>query len=141
MVWLPRLLLVLCNVFLKLGIVPCVVFFLTIVIAGDPAQFSTNPNRSVGCIDIGDWGRNRVSSSLITGISLLFLFSSFLVRNFSTLGIIRRGCFLSLDLGFFNPRVFHRAARGTNFCYSNICWSRTSRTVLIYFSSNCTRPE
>ena len=74
-------------------------------------------------------------------MSLLFLFPSFPVRGFNAYGMVKRGHFLSLDLGFFNPRVFHRVAQDTSFGYSGICWPETSRTVLIHLSSNGARPE
>ena len=74
-------------------------------------------------------------------MSLLFLLSSFSVRGFSALGMVKRGCFLSSNLGFFNLRVFHKAAWGISFGYSSICWPKTSKIVLIYLSSDDARPE
>ena len=74
-------------------------------------------------------------------MSPLFLFLSFLIGNFSALGMVKRGYSLSSDFGFFNPRVFYRAAWGTSFGYSSVCWSETSRTVLIHLSSDGARPE
>ena len=70
-----------------------------------------------------------------------FLLPSFLIGNFSALGMVKRGRFLSSDLGFFNSRVFYRATRGTSFGYSSVCWPRTYRTVLIHLLSDGARLE
>ena len=74
-------------------------------------------------------------------ISPLFLLPSFFIGGFTALGIVRKGRFLSLDLRFFNPKVFHRATRGTSFGYSIVCWPRTPKTLLNHLSSDGARPE
>ena len=129
------------NVFLRLRTVFYVVSLLTTVVVGDLAQFSADPNRKVRRIDTSNWGRNRAFLSLIMTMSLLFLLPSFSVRGFSTFEIVKRGCFLSLDLGFFNLKVFYRATWGTSFGYNSICWLETSKTVLIHLLSSRARPE
>ena len=116
---------------------------LVIVETGNMTQVLASRTGNVGDIDLGGWGGTTVvSSSLVFQATLLlFLLPSFSVGGFNTLVMVRRGRFLSPNLGFFYPRVFHRAARGTSFSYSSVCWPRTSRTVLIHLSSAGARPE
>ena len=113
----------------------------TTVVAGNLAQLFAGANKRAGRIDTGDWGGNRASSSLLVAVSPLFLLPSFLIGGFSTLGMVKRGRFLRLDLGFFKPGVFHRAAQGTSFGNSGACWPETSRTMLIHLLSDGMRPE
>ena len=116
---------------------------LVIVETGNMTQVLASRAGNVGGIDLGGWGGTKVvSSPLVFQATLLLpLLPSFSVGGFNALVMVRRGRFLSLDLGFFHPRVFHRAARGTSFGYSGVCWPRTSRTVLIHLSSGGARPD
>ena len=74
-------------------------------------------------INSGGWGGIRVVLSPLVFQATLFLLLllSFFNKSFSTLGIVRKSCFLSLDLRFFNLKVFHRAVWGTSFGYNDVC--------------------
>ena len=98
---------------------------------------------NVGCIDLGGWGGTKVISSplVFQTTLLLLLVLSFSVRGFNDLVMVRKGRFLSPDLGFFHLKVVHKATWGTSFGYSGVCWSGTSRTVLIHLSSGGAKPE
>ena len=140
--WRPsKLSLVFWNVSVGLGTVSYIVSPLKTVVAGDLAQYFAGANKGAGRIDTGDWGRNKASSSLLVAVSPLFLLPSFLIGGFTTFGMVKRSRFLRLDLGFFNPKVFHWAARGTSFDNSGACWPETSRIVVIHLSIDGARPE
>ena len=61
---------------------------------------------------------------------LFFFYLNFLIGCFSTLGRVKRSLFLSLNLEFFNPRVFYRAAWGTSFGNNSNGWLKIIRTML-----------
>lgn len=62
-----------------------------------------------------------------------FLVFPSLLKDFYIISAFRSCHFLSPDLKFFNPRVFHKVTRGIGFGYNSI---KPSKTLLIYLSSS-----
>lgn len=136
---LPRLSLIFSTTSRGLRTIPSIVSLIATIIVGDLAQFFADSNKRVGNIDISDWSRNRVSLNLITIIFLLFLLPSFFVRDFSAFKMVKRDCFLSLDLRVFNLGVFYKTTLALS--SSKIGWSYISRTILVSFTSSRAKSE
>ena len=115
--------------------------FLITVEIDNMTQVLASHAANVGDIDLGSWGGTRVvSSPLVFQATLLFfLLLSFSVGGFSALGTIRRGCFLSPGLRFFNPGVVYRAALALS--GGRVGWPGTLRTMLVCFTSSRARTE
>ena len=114
---------------------------LVTVETGNMSQVLATRAGNVGDIDLGGWGGTRViSSPLVFQVTLLLPFlPSFSVGAFSALGTVKKRCFLSPGLRFFNPWVFYRAALALS--GGEVGWPGTLRTLLVCFTSSRARTE
>ena len=87
------------------------------------------------CIDSAGWDK-----VFLVPPTVFLLFSNFL-GGLHIISALRSYHILSPNLGFFNPRVFHRVAWDTYFGYSSIWWLRTSKTVSIHLLNGGARLE
>ena len=115
--------------------------FLVTVETGNMTQVLASRVESVGDIDLSGWGGTRViSSPLVFQAMLLFLlFPSFSVRGFSAFETVKRGCFMSPGLRFFNPEVFYKTVIALT--RGGIGWPGILRIMLVCFTSSETRTE
>ena len=93
----------------------------------------------VNCIASASWGGFPGLFFFLLLLQLLFPFLPSLLRAFNAFKTVKRGCFLSLSLRFFNLRVFHMTTLALS--GNGVGWPCTPRTMLVDFTNSGARPK